>query len=853
MAIKFRELKIPYHLIFIFFFLSAGIGIAGHNYYATQKEHIKKEKMYELSTLTSIKVKRIQSWFAERRGDAKIILENPIFGEHIKSWMENPTEKEKNKILKWMKSLYQYPEYTSILLFDNKGNLLLSADTKNKSIGPVAKGLIDKAVRLKKEVVSDIHKSEEVKENHIDTLVPVLENGNFPVGVLLIRINPYNYLYPLIQTWPTQSHTSEVMLLRREGNDALFLNELRHRKNTALSYRLPLNTPFMLSAMAALEKEGIFEATDYRGMPVLAAIQSIPDTPWSLITKIDREEIYAPINQYAQTTGLIVFILILATGTGLGFIWRHQRARYYREKYEAEIKHKRAEEKVLKTESKYQKLSQEFNALLNTIPDSITLISPDMKIIWMNQSVVDRTGKDPANLIGQPCYKAWYDSNIPCECCPVEISLKTQKAEIEYITTPDRRILEARAFPIISEDGEIMNLMYMSRDITEHRKLEAQLLHAQKMEAIGQLTGGIAHEFNNILQAIMSIGSLMQMKIKEDDPLREYVVDLLASADRAANLTQSLLAFGRKQPIYTMPVDINDIVKKTIKFISMVIGEDIEVKTDLSDEELTVMADSRQIEQVLMNLITNARDAMPEGGELIIQTSVADMDEEYIRVHGYGKEGIYALISVTDTGIGMDEITKGKIFDPFFTTKEVGKGTGLGLAIVYGIIKQHNGYINVYSEPKRGTTFRIYLPLTEAIKEEAVHAKEEEAKKIEGTETVLIAEDEGHVRKFTKETLERFGYKVIEAADGDEAIEKFKENEDKIQLLILDVVMPKRSGREVYYEISKIRPDIKVIFVSGYPADVIHEKGVLEESFNFVPKPIPPTRLLELIREVLNK
>jgi PAS domain S-box-containing protein len=397
------------------------------------------------------------------------------------------------------------------------------------------------------------------------------------------------------------------------------------------------------------------------------------------------------------------------------------------------------------------------------------------------------------------------------------------------------------------------NAIGIVRDITERKKLEAQLLHAQKMEAIGQLTGGIAHEFNNILQAIMSIGSLMQMKIKEGEPLRQYVADLLASADRAANLTQSLLAFGRKQPFYTMPININDIVKKAIKFISMVIGEDIEVRTELSDEELTVMADSRQIEQVLMNLITNARDAMPDGGVLTIQTKPFMIDEAFIEMHGYGEKGRYAFVSVTDTGIGMDEITKGKIFDPFFTTKEVGKGTGLGLAIVYGIIKQHNGYINVYSEPKRGTTFRIYLPLTEAIKEEAVHAKEEEAKKIEGTETVLIAEDEGHVRKFTKETLERFGYKVIEAADGDEAIEKFKENEDKIQLLILDVVMPKRSGREVYYEISKIRPDIKVIFVSGYPADVIHEKGVLEESFNFVPKPIPPTRLLELIREVLNK
>ncbi|MBA4349391.1 MAG: hybrid sensor histidine kinase/response regulator, partial [Thermodesulfovibrio sp.] len=397
------------------------------------------------------------------------------------------------------------------------------------------------------------------------------------------------------------------------------------------------------------------------------------------------------------------------------------------------------------------------------------------------------------------------------------------------------------------------NAIGIVRDITERKKLEAQLLHAQKMEAVGVLTGGISHEFNNILQAIMSIGSLMQMKIKEGDPLRQYVIDLLASTDRAANLTRSLLAFGRKQPIYTMPADINDIVKKAVKFISMVIGEDIEVRTELSDEEMTVMADSRQIEQVLMNLITNARDAMPDGGVLTIQTKPIVIDEAFIKMHGYGKEGIYALISVTDTGIGMDKMTKGKIFDPFFTTKEVGKGTGLGLSIAYGIIKQHNGYINVYSELGKGTTFRIYLPLTEAMKEEAVHTKEEEAEKIEGTETVLIAEDEGHVRKFTKETLERFGYKVIEATDGDEALQKFKENEDRIQLLILDVIMPKRNGREVYDEIRKTKPDIKVIFVSGYPADVIHEKGIPEEGFNFIPKPIRPTDLLKIVREELDR
>ncbi|MBA4349406.1 MAG: hybrid sensor histidine kinase/response regulator, partial [Thermodesulfovibrio sp.] len=393
------------------------------------------------------------------------------------------------------------------------------------------------------------------------------------------------------------------------------------------------------------------------------------------------------------------------------------------------------------------------------------------------------------------------------------------------------------------------------RDISERKNLEQQFLHTQKMQAIGQLAGGIAHDFNNTLQAIMSIGGLLQIKIKEGDPLREYINDLLAVADRAANLTKSLLAFSRKQIINPMPVNLNDIVKNAEKLISRVIREDIGIKIELFSQSLIIMADYMQIEQVLMNLTTNARDAMPERGSLTIETGLVEMDEEFIKAYAYGKSGRYALMIVTDTGIGMDEKTKEKIFEPFFTTKEVGKGTGLGLSTVYGIIKQHNGYINVYSEKGKGTTFRIYLPIIETKAEEIKLPKEiTEIKELTGgTETILVAEDEEGVRKFSKSVLEQFGYKVIEAVDGNDAIKKFKEHKDKIHLLFFDVIMPSRSGKEAYNEIKKIKPDIKVLFASGFPAKVIEETGIFEKGFNFVTKPTPPTELLEKVREVLDK
>ena len=391
----------------------------------------------------------------------------------------------------------------------------------------------------------------------------------------------------------------------------------------------------------------------------------------------------------------------------------------------------------------------------------------------------------------------------------------------------------------------------LARDITERKKLEEQLLQAQKMEAIGQLAGGIAHDFNNILTAIIGYGNLSKMEMSKDDPLRTYVTHILNSAERAANLTQSLLAFSRRQIINPKPVNLNEIIKVLEKLLSRLIGEDIELSTILSDKDLTVMADSTQIEQVLMNLATNARDAMPDGGSLTISTELVELDNEFIKAHGYGRSGFYALISISDTGEGIDERTKDRIFEPFFTTKEVGKGTGLGLAMVYGIIKQHDGCINVYSEPDKGTTFKIYLPF--------IKLSVEEVKAIDlpiikrGTETVLIAEDDAQVKELTKKVLEGYGYKVIEAVDGEDAIRVFNENKDKIQLLILDVIMPKKNGKEVYDEITKIRPDIKAIFTSGYTTDIIHKKGIIEEGSNFILKPMLPDELLRKVRDVLDK
>jgi PAS domain S-box-containing protein len=403
---------------------------------------------------------------------------------------------------------------------------------------------------------------------------------------------------------------------------------------------------------------------------------------------------------------------------------------------------------------------------------------------------------------------------------------------------------------LLTWEGRPATLNFL-RDITFQKKLEDQLLQAQKMEAIGQLAGGIAHDFNNLLTAIIGYGHLLKNETSEDKRIGAYVSNILNAAERAAVLTNDLLTFSRKQIVNLQPVNLNTIIKNMESLLLRVIGEDIELSTDLMDAELTILADSTQIDQILMNLATNAQDAMSKGGSLLIKTERMEINGEYVRAHGYGKAGAYALLSVEDTGTGMDEKIREKIFEPFFTTKEVGKGTGLGLAMVYSIVKQHNGYINVYSEPDKGTTFKILLPLISS-KVKALKAEDLQMVK-GGTETILIGEDDQQVRNLLKEVLSNTGYHIIEAVNGNDAVKVFHENKDKIDLLILDVIMPKKNGKEVYEEIRKVKPDIKVIFVSGYSADIMHKKGLLEIGLNFISKPVSPDELFTKLRNVLDK
>ena len=406
--------------------------------------------------------------------------------------------------------------------------------------------------------------------------------------------------------------------------------------------------------------------------------------------------------------------------------------------------------------------------------------------------------------------------------------------------------------PFKNVDGVITGYLAIKEDVTEQKKVREQLLQSQKIEAIGQLTGGLAHDFNNLLTIIGGYANLLVMCMKPGDPNRERLQHILTAAEKAGNLTHSLLAFSRKQTMKTETINLNIIISQIGVFIKRVIGEDISFTTSMREDPLHVHVDSGQIEQVLINLATNARDAMPAGGVLSITTDLLTIDDEYVKAHNFGIPGRFAVMMISDTGIGMGEETQRKIFEPFFTTKEVGKGTGLGMAMVYGIVKQHNGVICVYSEEGHGTVFKIYLPLVGGdvlLKEQAM----DQLPPPVGSETVLVVEDEPAVQQLMEDILKHGGYDVILAGNGREAVQLFADNHTRVKMVIMDLIMPLMGGKEASREMQKIAPDVRILFCSGYPPDVLKRKGDLGQDAECIVKPVLPRQLLKKVREVLDR
>jgi PAS domain S-box-containing protein len=487
--------------------------------------------------------------------------------------------------------------------------------------------------------------------------------------------------------------------------------------------------------------------------------------------------------------------------------------------------------------------------------ESVVILDGDGAILYVNPAFERITGYSRAEVSGRTLgiLRSGQDD---------ESSYQAMWATVRAGETWHGRIINKRKdgvlytddttiSPVRNESGAIINFVEVKRDVTRELQLEEQYRQAQKMEAVGQLTAGISHDFNNLLTAINGFAQLLQFELPVEDPRQDLVQKIADAGRRAGELVRQLLTFSRKQPIMPVVLDLNVVVADMSKLLQRIIGEQVQLETDLGPEIWPVEADQAQIEQVILNLAVNARDAMPDGGKLIIETANVMLDGEYVAAHLAAQPGEHVRLMVSDTGIGMSEEVKAHLFEPFFTTKGRGKGTGLGLATVYGIVKQSGGTIWVYSEEGVGTTFKIYLPRSAKDAERQPHAGKSEPIP-SGGETVLLVEDEAGVRELARLVLQRQGYSVLEAAEPQEALSLVETHTGPIHLLLTDVVMPGMSGKALAETLTGMIPDLKVLFMSGYPDQVIAHHGVLEAGIAFLQKPFNPMALARNVRKVLD-
>lgn len=791
-----------------------------------------------------------------------------------------------------------YGAYDEIMIAD-AATWIVTASIKEGDTGHKLSGderFTDLLLPGQEEIV-EIRQDPRNKKPYLYIVRSIMESGSSSQterntkAVLIAKIDVNNFLNPLLNAGVGLGETGEIVLINSDGK---VLTSLKHPLPDG-TRALPLeyvNTA--KPAMLALDGvEGIITDMDYRGNKVLAATRHMTitaDMIWGMVVKIDEEEVFRSMrrNIYMYLTlsflgALMVlgltYMIAVRLSRPLELLSRTARkieagdltarstvtasdeigslsAAFNSMAEQIQNWHEMLEHQVEERTESLRKSEERLRLYYDLPFIGMAITSPkDKRWLQVNDRLCEIFGYPRDKLIEMTWPELTYPEDLDVDVAQFNRVINGEtdgyKMDKRFIRSDGQIIYATIDVKCVRhKDGSVDYFVATVQDISDRKKLEVQLLQAQKMESIGILAGGVAHDFNNALTAIIGFAYILKNKLKDNVPLAQYVEHIITVSNRAAVTVSSLLAFSRKQLIAPHPVDLNIIVSGMEQLLKNTIGEDIDIIIRPCSHPLIVMADRPQIEQALINLATNARDAMPQGGRLTIETDRFYLDAESAKTHVFDRPGHYGRLIVSDTGEGMDKKTIDLIFEPFFTTKEVGRGTGLGLAMVYGLVKQHDGNILVYSEPGKGTTFKIYLPLIESA---TVQEKTSQPPEVTGgAETILVAEDNKEVRDLFKNILERFGYRVITAEDGPDAVYKFNEHKDVIRLCILDVIMPKKSGKAVLDEISKTSPDIKSLFISGYTANVLDRQEILDRGFHFISKPVSPETLLQKVRAILD-
>lgn len=1008
------------NLVLVFLLLAAGLVAVGHFYYDRYQRKYRSEVEQRLSAIADLKVGELAQWRRERLGDGETLARNRVFTDLAARALDGDSEAA-SEIRDWLDGGRFAYGYAWMALLDPLGVERLSVpDAPSREPIRLARDIVE-SLRSGRVRFLDFHRDRPHGPIHLAVLVPILDAGRTGAlaGSVVMAMDPETYLYPLIRRWPTPSRTAETLIARREGNEVVYLNELRFGKGTALALRIPLDDDRVPAVMAARGHEGVVEGRDYRGEPVVAALRAVPDSPWFLVARMDQSEVDEPLRARRWEVVALVVALLAVAGASLGLIWRHRSERFYRERYEAAVALRRSEEALTASEERFRRTldamnegfqifdaewrhvylneaaamhghrkredllgrslfecypgfetTRQFEAMracmedrtprfledevaypdgsrawfalgIHPAPEGISVVSRDITERKWNEARIAHLDsvlrgirnvnqlitreKDAARLLQAACVRltetmgyrktrvalrenghlrlighaggdpdafsllaeAMGRGFVPdcaaraldrsevvavgkprdeCGACPLRSHVSgcdTLASRLEYdgsvygvmsVSVPSEWVDDPEERSLFQElAADLAFALYRIELEKRHGEVEEQYRIAQRLESVGRLAGGVAHDFNNLMSIVLAYTGFVMDSMPGDDPRRADLDEARRAADRAVSLTRQLLAFSRKQVLQVEVVDLNRVVAGIEKMIRRLIGEDIEVRTVLDPDLGLTLADPGQIEQVIMNLVVNARDAMPEGGRLTIETSNVHLDEYYVRRHVAARPGPHVMLAVSDTGCGMDPETTARVFEPFFTTKERGKGTGLGLATVYGIVKQSGGNIWVYSEKGKGTVFKIYLPRVEASGRPTAARPLPAVTPATGSETILVVEDEEAVRKAAARILRAAGYTVIEAANGHEGLEAGGRHGGPIHLVLTDVVMPGMGGREMVERLRAFHPTIRAIYVSGYTDNAIAHQGILDPDVDFVAKPFHADALARRVREVLDR
>jgi len=955
-----------------------GLAVGGSWLYRQQERTIRATHADNLQAIAQLKLSQILGWRQERLADARMNSSGMVKVLTLQ-WLRTADPGILEEIRQRLRLFRENEGYANMILADPGGRVLLSLASGVTRLEPEEAYLLERALVAAEPVFGDFFFCRNCQRIHLPVAAPVFDVDHRVIAVLLLIADPERDLYPLLKSWPIGKSDVETLVVRKEGDSVLLLNQLRHQSLTPLHSRIPLAATTSPAVRAALGFTGVFQGRDERGEEVLAHLSAIPETGWFITIQMDIRDMLAE----ARFRGIGILLLVIMATVMAGILAQLNNL----------ARQKALSEALLRAEQEHRRTREEIRATLYGIGDGVistdaaglvTRTNPAAEALtgWQEQAalgrplatvfqVIDEESEDPLDLpvnrvltegvyVGasnhallvardghrRPVTESWSpirnDSGVVTGVVLVfrdqtkRRALEKARAEsakrysdlVESVndfiweTGPDHRytfankhsvnmlgytpeefvgktwfdilskedepqekidkfreilanrqpynqlcrtflrkdgsrvVLESSAMPTFDPQGRFLGYRGVTRDITdrkradeEQKKLQAQLFQAQKMDTVGRLAGGVAHDFNNMLTVICNYVEMTLDEIEEHHHLYQRLSMVHQAALHSAELTRQLLAFARKQVISPRILDLNETVADTLKMLQRLIGEHIELLWKPGPALWPVKMDATQINQILANLAVNARDAIAGTGHLIIETANIVVDQAYCAVQPDLIPGDYVLLTVDDDGCGMDKETLTRIFEPFFTTKEDGRGTGLGLATVYGIVKQNEGMINVYSEPGQGTTFRIYLPRMQAEAAEPVPVCVRPANRATGT--ILLVEDEPAILELGTCILKRLGYTVLTARTPSVALTLAREHKGPIDLLLTDVIMPEMDGQELARQMQEIRPTMKTLFMSGYTANIIVQHGVLMPGVHFLEKPFSADKLEQKVREVL--